>query len=124
MNDQKRLLLVEDGSDYQLLLKSLFESNGYAVDCANNGQEALNKLREGSSEPDLILLDVMMPIMDGREFRRHQLMDPELAEIPVVVMTAHGDKQLRITLAGAKDFLEKPTDFDHLLKVVERICRQ
>ena len=68
-------------------IKMLLEWEGYQVDCAANGQEALDYLH-GQGEPELILLDVMMPVLDGEEFRREQQRDPSLAKIPVVVVSA------------------------------------
>ena len=64
-NRKNTLLVVEDSLDLQYLTKELFESEGYNVHCASNGQEALNFLRTAMIKPDLILLDLMMPIMDG-----------------------------------------------------------
>ena len=118
----KRLLVVEDSLDFQLLLRQLFESEGYQVEYASNGEEALKKLQAQADLPHLILLDLMMPVMDGFEFRKQQEQDPRLAVIPVVLMTAHGDAQTSKMRIGAKDYIRKPADLDKLLSVVRRNC--
>ncbi len=83
----KRILLVEDDEITRGAIKMVLEWEGYRVDCAANGQEALDYLH-GHGRPELILLDVMMPVLDGEEFRREQKRDPSLAKIPVVVVSA------------------------------------
>lgn len=118
----KRLLIVEDSRDFQALLQHLFRSEGYLVDYALNGKEALDRLRSSEHLPDLILLDLMMPVMDGLEFRHQQEQDPKLAEIPIVVMTAHGESRASKMKIGAKDFVKKPPDMDVLLNVVRTCC--
>lgn len=117
----KRILVVEDSVDFQLLLKTLFMSEGYEVGYASNGKEALGLLRSLADLPDLILLDLMMPVMDGVEFRKQQLLDPRLAAIPIVLMTAHGDAQLSQNI-GAKGYLRKPMDLDALLEAIKINC--
>ena len=106
--NERRVLIVEDSLDVQSLLASLLESRGYSVACAESGLEALNLLRTMKALPGLILLDIMMPDMDGYTFRREQEKDASLAKVPVVVMTADGhvhDKALRL---GAAAYLKKP----------------
>lgn len=119
----KKILVVEDSIDFQFLLQHLFANEGYEVDCASNGKEAFDKLQSQSTLPNLILLDLMMPVMDGFEFRRLQELDPRLALIPVIIMTAHGDaqienkKKLRVT-----DYIKKPIDMESLLETTKKIC--
>src|SRR5437868_1805331 len=93
----KRILLVEDSQDIQLLLADFLTSNGYAVACASNGQEAIAYLNDKPSAelPGLILLDLMMPIMDGYRFRQLQQKSDQLAKIPVIIMTADADIQTK-----------------------------
>src|SRR5205085_12014163 len=88
----RRVLVVEDDHDVREALVEALEASDYHPMAAANGSEALQRLRSGSEPPCVILLDVMMPVMDGREFREEQRRDPALAEIPVVVLSAHGDK--------------------------------
>ncbi|MGE0267088.1 MAG: response regulator [Candidatus Omnitrophota bacterium] len=124
MNEKKtRLLIVEDSQDLQVLNRELFESEGYEVLSAFNGQEALEVLREKTARPDLILLDLMMPVMDGPTFREKQLADPDLSGIPVIVLTADGNAHAKAARLNAADSLNKTTGLDELLQVVRRNCR-
>ncbi len=118
----KRLLVVEDSQDLQELTKELFETEGYEVYCSSNGQEALNFLRGESPRPDLILLDLMMPVMDGYEFRKVQMQDTDLAAIPVVVITADADAREKAGHLKANDYASKAEGIDSLLDVVKRNC--
>lgn len=86
-DSSKNLLLVEDDEIVRRALQMVLEWEGYHVDCAVNGQEALDYLHTGA-KPALILLDIMMPVLDGEEFRRAQMDDPELSSIPVIVVSA------------------------------------
>jgi CheY-like chemotaxis protein len=118
----KRVLIVEDAADIRFLLKSLFETEGFVVDQAANGQEALEFLRSTDSLPALILLDLMMPVMDGYEFRSKQEAEPRLANIPVVVMTADGDISARRSSMRAREYLKKPVDINRLLSIARSAC--
>lgn len=120
MPGSKRVLIVEDAVDLRSLLQQLFEMEGYSVSQAANGREALAVLGETAELPQLILLDLMMPVMDGFEFRRAQAADPRFAGIPVVIMTADGDTRAKQVRAGAVDSLRKPVEIDQLLDVVDR----
>src|SRR5437879_6509382 len=86
----KTILVVEDDTATRDALSLILEAEGFGVMGAANGQEALDQLR-GSRRPDLILLDLMMPVMDGWQFRRAQAQDPALSAIPVVVLSADGN---------------------------------
>lgn len=83
----KRILLVEDSPLTSRAVRMVLEREGYQVDCAANGQEALDHLRQSEEKPDLILLDVMMPVLDGYQFREEQKHDPAINDIPVVVVS-------------------------------------
>lgn len=121
MSDNRRILIVEDALDIQLLLKSLFEANGYSVACANHGAEALQYLKTAEELPAVILLDLMMPVMDGYEFRNQQERDPRIAPIPTVVMTADGNGLAIASKIGGRDFLKKPfVDIEQILETVGR----
>ena len=122
MENLKHLFIIEDSLDFQLLLQTIFRREGYNVDCASNGQDALVSLRAKTDLPCVILLDIMMPVMDGFEFRAQQKQDPRLASIPVVVMTAHGDIQSTKAKAGVRDIIRKPSDVQTFLKVVGDAC--
>ena len=116
------ILLVEDDVSARAATALVLEFQGYKVVTMENGQQALDYLRSGQ-KPSVILLDLMMPVLDGWEFRALQRQDPSLAAIPVIVLTADGtpNRQLE-TLAGAAGYLKKPVDIDELLSSVQRYC--
>src|SRR5581483_760035 len=109
------VLIVEDDADLREMMAQLLQLEGFPAETVANGREALEYLLHDGSKPDVILLDLMMPVMDGWEFRRRQMQDPALARLPVVVLSAldpsHGKD-----LAGAA-FLKKPLDFDRLIEL-------
>jgi CheY-like chemotaxis protein len=115
------VLIVEDDADLREMMAQLLTLEGYHIDTAANGREALEYLNE-APRPDVILLDLMMPIMDGWEFRRRQQNDPALADVPVIVLTALDQAQARANDLNGVDFLKKPLDFDRLLELVRRRC--
>ena len=101
-------------------MAQLLAIEGYRTQVVPNGRAALDYLRQGDF-PEVILLDLMMPVMDGWEFRRRQREDPQLAVVPVVVLSAL-DQSRAADLEGAA-FLKKPLDFDRLLELVRQYCR-
>lgn len=88
---------------------------GYEVLFAGNGREALDLLH-GSKRPQLILLDLMMPVMDGFMFREIQRTLPGVSEIPILIMSADGNIAPKKAVIGARDYLRKPVDIDELLE--------
>jgi len=115
-----KVLIVDDDFALREALCVALEGEGFAVAAAANGQEALDYLRT-EGRPCLVLLDLMMPIMNGWEFRAQQRQEPELADIPVVVLSAFarsGDEELR----GIEQFLRKPIDLADLLAAVRAYC--
>jgi CheY-like chemotaxis protein len=113
------VLIVEDDADLREMMAQLLSLEGYRAETAPNGRDALRYLEQGD-RPDVILLDLMMPVMDGWEFRRRQVADPTIATVPVVVLSAV-DPSRAGDLGGAA-FLKKPLDFDQLLELVRRFC--
>jgi CheY-like chemotaxis protein len=111
----KHILLVEDDEITRGAIKMVLEWEGYEVACAANGQEALDYLYS-RGRPELILLDVMMPVLDGEEFRRRQQRDPSLAKIPVVVVSAL-EAAARLDAAG---HVRKPFQVEELLAAIRR----
>lgn len=111
----KRILVVDDDVAATDSLIDILTGEGYAVDAAKNGKEALQHLR-GAPLPQLIILDLFMPEMDGWEFRRAQLKDAKLRDIPVVVMTGAS------VYAGidANVIVHKPLDVGRFIGLVER----
>ena len=116
------LMIVEDDPDIRSALASILRSEGYRVSCACDGREALELLR-GGARADVILLDLMMPVMSGRDFRAAQLADPALAHIPVVVLTADGRIRDTARLLDAADAFAKPFEVEALLSAIERVGR-
>jgi len=116
----RRILLVEDDADVRGALAALLEGEGYQVVEAAHGGEALAHLR--ATTFCLILLDLMMPVMNGWQFRAEQLKDPALAAVPVVVVTADNSVAEKAAEVGAAGYLLKPIDFSELLAHVERCC--
>jgi CheY-like chemotaxis protein len=114
------VLVVDDNADIRELLVEILEGRGYSAVGAANGRIALEKLRDGGVKPCVILLDLMMPVMDGRSFRAAQRSDPALADIPVVVMSAYRDAAANVTDMTPAHVLEKPIDARQLLLLVER----
>jgi CheY-like chemotaxis protein len=117
-----KILVVEDDTAIRQTIAELLEDEGFAVECAVNGADALARL-ERSAAPALILLDLTMPVMDGWTFRETQRRDPRYARIPTVIVTAAhaGDPRAADPLAPAA-YLAKPFDLDRLLATVHRLC--
>jgi CheY-like chemotaxis protein len=118
---RKSILVVEDDAATRDAVALVLEDEGYSVTGVANGQEALSHLRQ-TPPPNLIVLDLMMPVMNGLEFRQQQTQDPALSSIPVLVISADGAVSQKAAALGAKDFLRKPIDLDLLLEAVQRCC--
>jgi CheY-like chemotaxis protein len=118
----KRILLVEDDSDIRSAMTELLEDASYQVAAADNGQAALGCL-EKDTNFDLILLDLMMPIMDGFEFRARQLADPRTSGIPVMIMSADGHVPEKMKRAAVSEYAKKPIDMMPFLDSVARILQ-
>ena len=115
----KHVLVVEDDATTREALLTALQNRGSAVTGASNGQEALEYLRRPSS-PDLILLDLLMPKMDGCSFRREQRCDPALSRIPVVVLTGAGEIGEQADRLGDVGYVRKPVDDEVLAAVLSR----
>lgn len=114
----KLVLVVDDDQDIRESLRDVLEDQGYVVATAANGADALEQLR-GGLRPAIVLLDLMMPVMDGWTFRQHQLADPDLAHIPVILVTASGhceNDAVRLAVTGC---IRKPVSLTKLLDLVE-----
>ena len=117
---QPTILIVEDDADTRDMIGRFLELEGYAVETAANGRQALDRLDAGA-HACVILLDLMMPVMDGWEFRRIQVSHSTLSKIPVIVFSAAGRD--RMSQIDANDYLSKPVDLDELLDRISRYCR-
>ena len=114
------VLIVEDDIELREMMAQLLTLEGFQASTVANGREALDYLGRGD-RPDVILLDLMMPVMDGWEFRRQQQSDPSVANVPVIVLSALDYR--RAAEVDAVAFLKKPLDFDRLLQLVRQYCR-
>jgi CheY-like chemotaxis protein len=114
----RTILVVEDDEGIRETLRMVIELEGYKVNTASNGREALELLSK-TSHPSLILLDLMMPEMNGWEFAEAVQSDGGLSQIPIAVVTAYSDKAKTIP---AKAIIKKPVDMDQLFGVVHEYC--
>jgi CheY-like chemotaxis protein len=112
----KDVLVVEDETYLCDLISDVLEAEGHAARKASNGLEALDAIRE--RKPQLILLDLMMPVMDGWEFMDHLRRNPAWARIPVVIITAVYDVARTQQETGARAVITKPFDIDQLTEAV------
>jgi CheY-like chemotaxis protein len=114
-------LVVDDDRDIRDTLQELLQEEGYSVATAENGAVALSRLQ--NLRPQLILLDLTMPVMDGIRFREQQMNDEALAAIPTIVMTARNDPGKDAGPLLVRACLSKPIDLDELLLLVAHYCR-
>ncbi len=112
-------MIVEDDPDIREVLSQVLEFEGYSVCGAENGSDALDILRAGT-KPNLIILDLMMPVMDGWQFRAEQKQDPGWAAIPVVILSADGNVYQKAATIGAVGYLKKPVELETLIDTVSR----
>jgi CheY-like chemotaxis protein len=120
VSDARLVMLVEDDHDVREAIAEALGDAGFTVIEAENGADALTRLRVAERLPRVILLDLMMPVMDGRQFREVQRGDPRLAGIPIIVLSAHGNARDRASEMGIAEFLPKPIRLDVLLQAVRR----
>jgi len=116
----RRVLIVDDEDAIRNVLSAILEDEAYHVQAATDA-EALS-IAAGEPQPDRLLLDMMMPVMNGPEIRRWLLQNPRTAEIPVVVVTAGGDPSRWATQLGAAGSLQKPFDRLQLVELVDRLA--
>ena len=116
---EKTVLIVEDHFDIRVTLSEFFEHEGYAVFAAMNGQEGLDRLRTIGGAC-VVVLDYMMPVVDGREFLKTVRADAALKATPVIVLSAHAEAR---NVFGADGFMHKPPDLDRLASMVSRLMK-
>ena len=119
----RTILLVEDDFVLRASLAELFASQGYSVECAAHGLEAFHRLNTVSVKPSVIVLDLMMPYMDGLEFRALQKALPSVADIPVVVITANGKSAVEAAQMDVKETFYKPVNTWRLLETVRSLAQ-
>ncbi|HTL47822.1 MAG TPA: response regulator [Verrucomicrobiae bacterium] len=122
--NRKKILVVDDEPDVLKFVKLRLESQGYEVYTAENGETAIHVTKK--IRPDLILLDIKLPLFDGYEVLRRVRGDPELSETPIVLATA--DASVRVQegskLLDANSYLMKPFDSEEMFKVISRELRK
>jgi CheY-like chemotaxis protein len=120
------VLLVEDDEDTREVLRLILEADGSDVAVARDGLDALNRIdqlrQQDPSAPSVIVLDYMMPRCSGPQFRQRQLADPQIADVPVILVSAVSDLPSRAALLQPFAILQKPIDPDELTAVVREAC--
>ena len=115
----KKVLIVEDYADTRTMMKYLLQHFGYEVVEAADGQEAVDRAK--ADEPDLILMDISMPVMDGLTATQIIRQFDGFAKIPIIAVTAYGKSYYRQAIeAGCDDLINKPLDFDNLQPIIEQ----
>ena len=115
-----RVLIVDDDFDIREALGLILRDEGYVVDAAANGQDALDHLSR-SAHPSVILLDLMMPVMNGIQFRNLQRLDDRICAIPVIIISADSSVRDKAAAMGV-GYLKKPLQLPHLLEELARLC--
>jgi CheY-like chemotaxis protein len=116
------ILLVEDDFVLRASLAELLGSHGYDVQCAAHGLEAFQRLNDGPARPDLIVLDLMMPYMDGIEFRALQRALPSVRDIPVVVITANARDSASAEAMAVEETFYKPINTSRFLQTLRELA--
>lgn len=127
MSEKKKILVVDDEQDIRVYLTALFQDNGYDTITAEDGTKGLEIAK--STKPDLITLDIAMPDQSGVRIFRNFKKDPDLKQIPVIIITAVSDslKNFLKKLSGFQDpegFMNKPIDEEKLLKMVQDLLKK
>lgn len=124
MSDKKKVLLVDDDPDFVEAVKVIVESGGYDVEVAYDGKEGLEAVEE--FKPDLIVLDVMMPVMNGHEACNELKKNPATSKIPIILLTAVADRVTTSTYthrdmleSEAEDYMPKPVEPAELLELIK-----
>jgi len=129
MEEKVKILIVDDDKDFVESTRTILESKPYEVVVAYEGEEGLKKARE--EKPDLILLDVIMPVKDGFIAAEQLKRDPQLGKIPVIMLTAFSSKRQESSIPvsrgftlEAEEYIEKPVSPENLLATVERCLKK
>lgn len=119
---QGKIMLVDDDHDFQQLLEFDLKKHGYQVVCALNGEDGLDKAQK--ENPDLILLDVKMPKMDGYTFVRRLKKDAQTKDLPIIVLTSYEPMKDMFQLEGVQDYVVKSVNMESLLTKIEKHIRR
>lgn len=115
----KKILVIEDDASIRELLVEILEDQGYCVHSSINGSDGIKTLE--TVTPDLILMDVMMPVMDGYAFKKELVQHPEWNLIPLIAMSAQSQSKEKLADHGIVNFINKPLELSQLLETVARI---
>ena len=115
---QKKILLIDDDLDLLEVIKTILETNDYGVVTASDGERGLEKAK--SEKPDLILLDILMPKMDGYTFMRRMKTNEAIRDIPVIVVSGKTKMKDLFKIEGVRDYLVKPYDSEQLLGLIKK----
>ena len=118
---KKRVLVIDDDEEVISLVTTIAELEGYEVRAARNGAEGLEVLRQGQFQPDLILLDLMMPVMDGWTFSREARRMAASRDTPIIVLSGVHDLSRRIEGLPVNGFVAKPFEYDELVSWLGRV---
>jgi len=121
-NSSPTILLVEDDTATRLYMETWLELEGYRVRAARNGREALDMMRE--ERPTVMVVDLMMPVMDGAELRKRQQESPEFSCVPFILVSGTGDAPRIAQDLGIDDVVSKPCDEERLLDLVASHCQR
>ena len=121
MAERVHILVVDDDRELRDTLREVLEDLGYSVDAAVDGLDALSQLDGPARRPDLILLDLQMPNLDGAGFRNEQLKRAEIAEIPVALLTADREGKARAAAPHTDAYLSKPLKLLELMTIIPRV---
>jgi len=116
---KRTIMMVDDNPDIVDILRNLLEENGFKVTCAYSGLELFASLKV--QRPDLILLDIMMPQMDGLEVLRRLKGAPKTSSIPIIMITVKDEDKLAAHKLGADDYITKPFDIDKLVTAINHL---
>ncbi len=124
MNAHKKILIIEDNPDISLALSEVLSDCGHQIDIACNGKEGLDRLNNNKELPDLIILDMFMPVIGGVEFRKRVLEIPAFAFIPIIGMSADIFGRKRCLSCGIEFYLQKPFELPELMSILDRLTER
>lgn len=110
---KKKIMIIDDDMDFRLMVSEILVDNGYLVTTAKDGEIGLNQLLQSGDRPDLILVDLMMPVKNGMQFRREQSFLNEIKDIPVVFVTGEG-------IIDGELCIQKPFDHEEFLELIDK----